>query len=127
MARYLVIRGEEAELKVKLHEGPTAEEIWERLPLEARADLWGDEVYFAIPVSVGPEADARETVEVGDVGYWPPGNALCLFFGPTPASVDEKPKAASPVTVVGKIVEGLDRTKLVRLAETLWVEGVEEE
>jgi hypothetical protein len=126
VARYLVIRGEEARLKVELAEGPTAGEIWDRLPLEARANLWGDEIYFSIPVSVGLEAEARETVEVSDVGYWPPGNALCLFFGPTPASVDEKPRAASPVTVVGKIVEGLDSAKLVGSAETLKVEGVEE-
>jgi uncharacterized protein len=126
VARYLVIRGEEAELKVEVGEGQTAEKIWDHLPLEARANIWGDEVYFAIPVSVGPEADARETVEVGDVGYWPTGNALCHFFGPTPASVDEKPRAASPVTVVGKIVEGLDSAKLVRSAERLRVEGVEE-
>jgi hypothetical protein len=111
---------------VELAEGLTAGEIWGRLPLEARAKLWGEEIYFSIPVSVGPEAEARETVEVGDVGYWPPENALCLFFGPTPASVDEKPRATSPVTVVGKIVEGLDSAKLVGSGETLRVEGVEE-
>ena len=81
MARYLVIRGEQAELKVELGEGATAEEIWGRLPLEARANLWGDEIYFAIPVLVGPEADSSETVEVGDAGYWPPGNALCRHGG----------------------------------------------
>jgi hypothetical protein len=126
VARYLVIRGKEARLKVELAEGPTAGEIWGRLPLEARANLWGEEIYFAIPVSVGPETEARETVEVGDVGYWPPGNALCLFFGPTPASVDDKSRAASSVTVVGKIAEGLDSAKLVGSGETLRVEGVEE-
>jgi hypothetical protein len=126
VARYLVIRGREAELKVELGEGPTAAEIWDSLPLEARANLWGDEIYFAIPVSVEPEPEARETVEVGDVGYWPQGDALCLFFGPTPASTDKKPRAASPVTVVGKIVEGLDSARLVESVEALRVEGVEE-
>ena len=126
MARYLVIRGDRAQLKVELGGGPTAGEIWDRLPLEARTNRWGDEIYFAIPVSAGPEPEAREVVEVGDVGYWPQGNALCLFFGPTPASVDEKPTAASPVTVVGKIVEGLDWARLVESAETLRVEAAEE-
>ena len=126
MARYLTIRGEEADLKVDLGEGPTAEEIWERLPFEASASRWGDEIYFEIPVSVGPVDEARETVEVGDVGYWPQGEALCLFFGPTPASVDEKPKAASPVTVVGRISEGLDNVERIESGETLKVEGVEE-
>ena len=126
MARYLTIRGEEADLKVDLGEGPTAEEIWGRLPFEASASRWGDEIYFEIPVSVGPEDEARETVEVGDVAYWPQGKALCLFFGPTPASVDEKPKAASPVTVVGRISEGLDNVERIESGETLRVEGVEE-
>lgn len=69
MARYLAIRGDQAQLKVELGVGPTAGEIWARLPLEARANRWGDEIYFAIPVFVGPEPEAREAVEVGDVGY----------------------------------------------------------
>ncbi len=126
MARYLTIRSEEADLKGDLGEGPTAEEIWERLPFEGPANFWGDEVYFEIPVSVEPEDEARETVEVGDVCYWPQGEALCIFFGPTPASVDEKPKAASPVTVVGRISEGLNDVERIKPGETLRVEGAEE-
>jgi hypothetical protein len=127
MTRHLLIRGEKAELRVQLGQGPTADEIWESLPLEARANLWGDEIYFRIPVSRTAEPEAREDVEVGDVGYWPQGDALCVFFGPTPVSVGEKPRAASPVTVVGRIVEGLDSTRLVRSAETLSVERAETE
>ncbi|MCA1847793.1 MAG: hypothetical protein LC704_02180 [Actinobacteria bacterium] len=126
MARYLTIRGEEVDLKVDLGGGSTAEEIWGHLPFEGSANFWGDEIYFEIPVSVGPEDEARETVEVGDVGYWPQGKALCLFFGPTPASVDEKPRAASPVTVVGRISEGLDNVERIESGETLRVEGAEE-
>ncbi len=98
MARHLTIRSEEAGLKVELGDGPTAEEIWDRLPFEGPASLWGDEIYFEIPVSMELEDGARQTVEVGDVAYWPQGEALCIFFGPTPASTDEKPRAASPVT-----------------------------
>ena len=126
MARYLTIRSEEAHLKVDLGGGPTAEEIWGCLPLEGSANFWGDEIYFEIPVSMEPESEAQETVEVGDVGYWPQGEALCLFFGPTPASVDEKPKAASPVTVVGRVSEGLDNVERIESGEPLRVEGVEE-
>lgn len=126
MARHLLIRGDEGEVKVRLEDGPTAEEIWGRLPIEAGAQLWGDEIYFPIPVSTGTEPDAREEVEVGDVGYWPPGGALCLFFGRTPASTGEKPRAASPVTVVGRIVEGIENCELVRAGEKLRVEGVED-
>jgi hypothetical protein len=71
---------------VRLGNGPTAEEVWNELPIEGEAQLWGDEIYFPIPVSTEAEPEAWEEVEVGDVGYWPPGNALCLFFGRTPAS-----------------------------------------
>jgi uncharacterized protein len=126
MARYLTIRSEEVDLKVDLGGGATPEEIWERLPFEASASLWGDEIYFEIPVSVGPKDEARETVEMGDVGYWPQGEALCIFFGPTPASTDEKPKAASPVTVVGRISERWDNVERIESGEILRVEGAEE-
>ncbi len=126
MARHLTIRGEEASLKVELGDGPTAEEIWDRLPFEGPASLWGDEIYFQIPVSMELEDGARETVEVGDVCYWPQGEALCVFFGPTPASTDEKPRAASPVTVVGRISEGLENVRRIMSGENLKVEKAAE-
>jgi len=67
----------------------TARAIWERLPIEARANRWGDEIYFPIPVQIGEE-NAQETVDLGDLGYWPPGNSFCIFFGPTPISPCER-------------------------------------
>jgi hypothetical protein len=126
VSRHLLIRGNEAEIKVRLGNGPTAEEVWDRLPIEGEAQLWGDEIYFPIPVSTEAESDAREEVEVGDVGYWPSGNALCLFFGRTPASTGEKPRAASPVTVIGSIVEGLEDCGRVSSGEPLRVEAAGE-
>jgi hypothetical protein len=83
----------------------TARAIWNALPLEARANRWGDEVYFEVPVDLAEEPDARADVAVGDIAYWPPGSAVCLFWGPTPVSVGEEPKAASPVNVFGHIAE----------------------
>lgn len=80
----------------------TADLIWDALPIEAFANTWGDEIYFGIPVSAGDEA-GQEVVELGDLGYWPPGNAFCIFFGPTPMSRGDEIRPASPVTVVGKI------------------------
>lgn len=80
----------------------TADAIWEALPIEGRANRWGDEIYFRIGLGL-PEEDAREVVEVGDLGYWPPGQAFCVFFGPTPASQGTEPRAASPVNVFGRI------------------------
>ena len=72
------------------------------LPLTGEAARWGDELYFSTPVAV-PEEDARAEVPVGAVAYWPRGNALCLFWGPTPASEGDEPRAASPVNVVAAL------------------------
>jgi len=81
----------------------TSEALWSALPIEGSANRWGDEIYFGIPVTVGLE-EAQQTVDVGDIGYWPPGKAFCIFFGPTPASKGKEPRAASPVNVFAKIV-----------------------
>ena len=81
----------------------TAEAIWSALPIDGSANRWGDEIYFSIPVNLNEEK-ARAQVEVGSVAYWPPGKALCIFFGPTPVSQDAEPRAYSPVNVFAKIV-----------------------
>lgn len=99
----IAIQAEELTLQAELDDCATTTRILAALPFEARANRWGDEIYFEIPVSAVLEDDARAEVEVGQVAYWPPGRALCLFFGPTPMSEDEQPRAASPVNVVGRI------------------------
>jgi hypothetical protein len=81
----------------------TVAAIWEKLPFEARAHRWGDEVYFSIPVKIEPE-NAQETVDVGDIGYWPPGRGFCIFFGPTPISRGGEIRPADPVNVFGKVI-----------------------
>ncbi len=85
-----------------LNDSATASRIWDALPIEASASTWGDEIYFGIPVSAAEE-DAQEVVELGDLGYWPPGNAFCMFFGPTPMSRGDEIRPASPVTVIGRM------------------------
>ena len=87
-----------------LGDSPTAGKIWEALPIEASGDTWGDEIYFGIPVKAPLEKDAKEVVEVGDLGFWPPGHAFCIFFGPTPVSHGNEVRPASAVNVVGRIV-----------------------
>ncbi len=86
-----------------LNDSPTATKIWEALPIEARGNTWGDEIYFSIPVQAKEEKDARDIVAVGELGYWPPGSAFCIFFGRTPASTDSRPRAASAVNIIGKV------------------------
>ena len=85
-----------------LNESSTADLLWGALPIQAQASTWGDEIYFRTELEAS-EDDAREVVELGDVGYWPPGQALCLFFGPTPMSRGDEIRPASPVNVLGNI------------------------
>ncbi len=91
-------------LEAELKDTPTAEMILNSLPLEEHANVWGEEIYFMIPLQLDLEADAREEMEIGDMAYWPSGPAFCIFFGPTPVSTNEKPRAYSPVNVFGKII-----------------------
>ncbi len=84
----------------------TADAIWNSLPLESTINTWGEEIYFGVAVKVGEE-NAQEEVEVGDVAYWPEGRCICIFFGRTPASKTDRPKAYSPVNVFAKVESNL--------------------
>ncbi|MEE9255762.1 MAG: cyclophilin-like fold protein [bacterium] len=103
MAGKIRITAGEVSLEADLSEEPTAVLLWEKLPIEGRANLWGEEIYFEIPLEAPSEPGAREEMEVGEIAYWPPGKAFCIFFGPTPASSGEAPRAASPVNPLGRI------------------------
>lgn len=91
------------EAEAELNDTRTAQAIWEALPIIGRANLWGDEIYFSIPLHLKSEA-GQEVVSMGDLGYWPDGNAFCIFFGLTPVSQRDEIRPASPVTVFGKII-----------------------
>ena len=118
----VVISSGELSLRAELNESPTARKIWEGLPMEGRANTWGDEIYFEIPVAMDEEPDARAEVEVGELGYWPMGRAFCIFFGATPVSIDERPLAYSPVNIVGRVVGEAREFKAVRSGEKVVVE-----
>lgn len=102
MAKRIQITAGEVTVSAELNDTNTANLIWEGLPIEGSAQTWGQEIYFSIPVNAGGEK-GQEVVELGDLGYWPPGSAFCLFFGPTPMSSEDEIRPASPVTVFGKI------------------------
>lgn len=92
-------------LRAEFFDTPCAGKIIDKLPIETIPDEWGDEFYFAIPVEAGLDETATTKVKVGDIGFWPPGNALAIFFGPTPMSKDSDPVPASEVNLVGKILD----------------------
>ena len=102
MGKRVRIKAGSVEALAELNDTATAQAIWDALPIKGRANTWGDEIYFGIPLSIAPEK-AQDLVEVGDLGYWPPGQAFCIFFGPTPMSEGDKPRPASPVTVFGQV------------------------
>jgi uncharacterized protein len=104
-----------------LNDTSTAAAIWDALPLSIAAQTWGDEIYFGIPVKAKPE-NASEVVEKGDLAYWPPGSAFCIFYGPTPASQGDEIRAASPVTVFGRVLGDPTVFKPVRSGTTVRVE-----
>lgn len=98
----------EIEIDAEFNDSASAKRVLEALPLEGHVHTWGGEINFTISLPIDFEGDAKEVVEVGDIGYWPDGPAICLFFGPTPLSgEDGKPTSYSPVNVIGRIKSNL--------------------
>ncbi|SEM07488.1 hypothetical protein SAMN04489760_103204 [Syntrophus gentianae] len=112
----------QVELNGELFDTACAREISAILPFETAPEDWGDEFYFYIPVSAGLDDTATSQVKVGDIGYWPPGNALAIFFGPTPMSKGPDPVPASAVNLVGKIIGDAAILKTVIGAEKIRIE-----
>lgn len=102
MAKKITIEAGQIQAEADLNDTKTAQAVWKALPIEGSANLWGDEIYFAIPVKMELER-GQEIVQVGDIGYWPAGSALCIFFGETPVSRKGEIRPASAVTVLGKV------------------------
>jgi hypothetical protein len=99
----------------------TADAFWEKLPIEGKANLWGDEIYFSTSISVETE-NPRSIVKIGDVAYWPPGKAVCLFFSLTPVSRGNEIQPASPVNVFGRIEDNVKLLKLIPFGEKVRLE-----
>ncbi len=121
MATRIRITAGGLEVSATLNETNTSQAIAEALPIEASANTWGDEIYFGIPVEAGLE-QGQEIVELGDLGYWPPGRAFCIFFGLTPASRGDEIRPASAVTVIGRVEGNATVFKQVRSGEAITIE-----
>ena len=110
--REIKITAGQVTVNATLNGTDTADRVWDALPIEASASTWGDEIYFGIPVE-GPEEPDHEVVELGDLGYWPPGSAFCMFFGRTPMSRGDEIRPASAVNVIGRMSGDLTTLKSV--------------
>jgi len=117
------IEFENISIDAVLNDSETANKIKKILPISNSVNTWGDEIYFSIGINDG-EIDSKKVVELGDLGYWPPGNAFCLFFGLTPASEGDKIMPASPVNVIGKILGDLEILKSIKSGEKVSVKLV---
>jgi len=106
-------------LKAELFDTACAKAIFERLPIETRPDEWGDEFYFEVPVAMSLDETATAKVKSGDIGYWPPGRAMAIFFGPTPMSTGPDPVPASAVNLVGKIIDDANLLKKAKGASKI--------
>ncbi len=124
MANRISIQAGSVQMDAVLNDTAAARQIWEALPINASANTWGDEIYFGIPVDSELEA-GREVVEFGDLGYWPPGHAFCIFFGPTPASQGDEIRPASAVTVIGQVQGDVTAFKQVTGGTTVVLEKLE--
>ncbi len=101
----IIIKAGEVEVEAELNESATAKAIWRALPMEAPANTWGEEIYFRIPVAQDLEPDGLELVQLGDLGYWPQGQAFCIFFGATPISGPGEIRPASAVNIIGRLLD----------------------
>ena len=113
-------------MEAELNQSQTAQQIWEVLPIEARGNTWGDEIYFSIPVEAEID-NAQEVVELGELAYWPPGTAFCIFFGPTPMSRGAEIRPASPVNVIGKLIGEPKAFKQVNHGTVVKIEKISNE
>jgi hypothetical protein len=117
------IVAEDVVLKAELNDTPCAARLAEILPIEASPHTWGDEFYFEVSLTHELDPTATSNVEVGDIGYWPPGRALAIFFGPTPMSTGSKPVPASDVNLVGRITDDAALLRKVRRTTRIRIEA----
>ena len=122
MAISIRITAKDIKVKAALNDSATARAIAEILPIQAEASRWGKEIYFSIPVKHPLEEDARQVVRAGELGYWPSGDAFCMFFGPTPASQGDEIRAASPVNIIGTFTADFEQLDSVPDGATVRIE-----
>ncbi|HZA23732.1 MAG TPA: cyclophilin-like fold protein [Dehalococcoidia bacterium] len=125
MAQRIRISAGPAAANATLNDTRTARAVAEALPIIASANTWGDEIYFGIPLTTDLEDGGQEVVELGELGYWPPGHAFCIFFGRTPASRGDEIRPASAVTVIGKVEGDPNIFKQVRAGTSVVIEAAE--
>ncbi len=116
-----LVFGEE-KVEAFLNDSTTARKLLKILPLKSEVSIWGNELYFEIPLEADLE-NGKELMEPGNIAFWPSGNTFCVFYGPTPIGDGSQPRAISPVTVIGKVTDenGLEKLKKIKPSDLLEV------
>lgn len=118
------ITADDITVQAQVYDTPTGKAIEDALPIKASVNRWGGEIYFSIPVGAELEDDARDVMESGELAYWPPGSAFCIFFGATPASQGSECRAASNVNVFGKVLGDLEALWNVKDGAQILIQAV---
>jgi hypothetical protein len=124
MGANITIKAGSVSLTATLYENETAQVIFDALPLEGQVNRWGEEIYFSIPIQIEEAKDARQEMEVGELGFWPVGSAFCIFFGKTPVSQGDEPRAYSNVNPFGRINGDATQFKSVKDGESIKISRV---
>ena len=117
----IIFEFEKLSIDGELNDSPTSKALINSLPIEGISQIWGDEIYFSTSISKENDEWAKETVDLGDIAFWPPGNAICLFFGPTPVSSGDEIRPASATNVMGKIIGDLEELKTINSGDNVKV------
>jgi hypothetical protein len=116
----ILVKVGDIEREIELVDCKTSRAILEKLPIKGYANRWGDEIYFTAPIDFDEEENSRDVVELGDVAFWIPGKAICIFFGKTPVS-DDRIRPASPVNVFGRVKGDIEAFKSVKDGEEIFL------
>ena len=106
----IVMKTPEMDFDIELNDSATADAVYLALPIEEYINVWGEEIYFEIPVEMELE-NGKKVMEIGEVAYWSQGKAFCIFFGRTPVSKGPKPEAYSPVSPLGMVLGDVEALK----------------
>jgi uncharacterized protein len=121
MGNKIILKTVKVSMEAELNSSGISSKIYDKLPIKARVNTWGDEIYFPIPVKASNE-NGVSSVVLGDIAYWPPSNCFCIFFGKTPVSTENEIRPASDVTLLGKLKGKPEEWKAVKNGEEIIIE-----